>query len=321
MSNSHETSKALIRVGVHVSIAGGLVKAVQRAHDLDCDTMQVFSKSPRGWAARPLDPNDADRAFALRQEWGIGPFAVHAPYLINLASADEVLYERSIAAFADELSRCALIRADFLVVHVGCVREGQRDGLDRVARALGRVLQRPASGHHDPVVLLENTAGRRGEVGSRFEELAELVERVGKDRVGVCLDTCHTFAAGYDISTRAGLDSVAKTLDSLIGWSSVKLIHANDSKQGLGSHMDRHQHIGQGAIGRPGFQVLLHHPGLRQIPMVLETPKRSDADDVRNLSVMRSLAGRALAGRTVLRKGVRSYRCKRRTASERASRL
>jgi deoxyribonuclease-4 len=125
MPDEHKTSKGLIQVGVHVSIAGGLVRAVQRAHDLHCDTMQVFSKSPRGWAARPLDPNDADRAFALRREWGIGPFAVHAPYLINLASADDILYERSIAALADELSRCALIRADFLVVHVGCVREGQ----------------------------------------------------------------------------------------------------------------------------------------------------------------------------------------------------
>jgi deoxyribonuclease IV len=321
MPKELNTSEGPLQVGVHVSIAGGLVKAVERAHDLRCDTMQVFSKSPRGWAARPLDPEDASRAFALRQRWGIGPFAVHAPYLINLASADDLLYERSITALADELSRCALIRADFLVVHVGCVREGQRDGLDRVARAIGRVLQRALKGPHEPVLLLENTAGRRGEVGSHFEELGELLARAGRDRVGICLDTCHTFAAGYDISTRAGLGSVAESLDSVIGLSAVKLIHVNDSKQGLGSHADRHEHIGQGAIGRPGFQALLDHPALGRIPLVLETPKRSEADDVRNLRVIRSLAGRPL-GRVAGRpKDVRNYRCKRSTARDRASRL
>jgi deoxyribonuclease IV len=279
-----------IRVGVHVSIAGGMVRAVQRAHQLGCQTMQIFSKSPRGWAARVLDPEETAHAHACRLAWDIGPLAVHAPYLINLASPDDCLYERSIAALADELTRGALLRADFLVVHVGCIQEGQRNGLERVSGALRRVLEDSVKQPHAPMILLENTAGRRGEVGARFEELAELLRRVETDRLGICLDTCHTFAAGYDISTSAKIESVAAELEASVGLSSVKLIHLNDSKGGLGSRMDRHQHIGQGTIGQAGFRAFLAHARLAQIPLVLETPKRSDADDVRNLRIIRGLA-------------------------------
>jgi deoxyribonuclease IV len=275
------------KVGVHVSIAGGLTQAVHHARALGCRTMQVFSKSPRGWAARPLDRSDAEQGHELRARLEIGPFAVHAAYLINLAAADPLLYERSISSAVEELERCRLMRADFLVIHVGCIREGQADSLQRVSEALKHILDLSPP---ETQVLLENTAGERGEVGSRFEELAELLYRVGSDRLGICLDTCHTLAAGYDVRTPAAVRRVVRALDGTVGLSAVKLIHGNDSKKGLGCHVDRHQHIGKGEIGYEGFRALLRHPRLRRIPMVLETPKNSDADDLRNLRVIRKLA-------------------------------
>ena len=275
------------KVGVHVSIAGGLTQAVQHARALGCRTMQVFSKSPRGWAARPLDRHDTEQGRQLREQFRIGPFAVHAAYLINLAAAHEVLYQRSITAVVEELERCRLMGADFLVIHVGCVREGQADGLQRVSEALKRILDLSPP---ETRLLLENTAGERGELGSRFEELAELLYRVRSDRVGICLDTCHTLAAGYDVRSPAAVRRVIRELDSTVSLSAVKLIHANDSKKGLACHVDRHQHIGKGEIGHGGFQAFLGHSGLRRIPMILETPKTSDADDLRNLRVIRKLA-------------------------------
>jgi deoxyribonuclease IV len=282
------------KVGVHVSIAGGLTQAVQHARLLGCQTMQVFSKSPRGWAARPLDRDDVEQGRQLRDRIGIGPFAVHAAYLINLAASEAMLYERSIRSAIDEMERCHLIGADFLVIHVGCVREGQADGLHRVSEALKRILDlsRP-----ETRLLLENTAGERGELGSRFEELAELLYRVGSDRLGICLDTCHTLAAGYDVRTPAAVRKVVRELDGTVGLPAIKLIHGNDSKKGLACHVDRHQHIGKGEIGSGGFQALLAHPRLRRIPIVLETPKTSDADDLRNLRTIRKLANRKLTSR------------------------
>lgn len=282
-----------IRVGVHVSIAGGLAKSVERARALHCQTMQIFGKSPRGWAARPLDPNDVQRAKQLRKECGISPLAVHAPYLINLASDDPALYDRSQAALIEELERCRIMAADFLVLHVGCIHQGQRDGLKRVTSALKRVLAAHQRGPGSPMVLLENTAGERGELGSRLEELADMLDRIGSDQVGVCLDICHLLAAGYEVTSKTGVDSTLQAIQGTVGLAVIKLIHANDSKQGLGCHVDRHQHIGEGRIGARGFRALLADSRIRPLPMVLETPKTSEADDVRNLKRIRELAGEA----------------------------
>jgi deoxyribonuclease-4 len=275
-----------VRVGVHVSIAGGLKHAVERAHRLGCQSMQVFSKSPRGWAARPLDPEDVREAHELRTNWGIYPFAVHGSYLLNLATADVVLYEKSIAGLTEELERCRMLGADFFVLHAGCRKPGQIDGLHRIARGLRRILK----DHTLPQILLENTAGERGEIGSQFSELADLLQRIGSDRVGICLDTCHTLAAGYDITTPKGTASLVREIHDTIGLSAIQLIHANDSKKGLGSHVDRHEHIGAGAVGAPGFRSLLWRTPLRHIPMILETPKESEEDDTRNLRAIRRFA-------------------------------
>jgi deoxyribonuclease-4 len=249
--------------------------------------MQIFSKSPRGWAARPLDLTDVAQARQLREELGIRPFAVHASYLINLAAADPILYERSMLALSEELERCRMMGADFLVLHVGCAKPGQADGLERISRALRQALQSQASCTR---LLLENTAGQRGEIGARLEALAELLSRIGSDRLGICLDTCHTFAAGYDLRTRAGVNAFVDGLEQTVGLSAVEFIHLNDSKKELACHVDRHEDIGQGAIGQEGFRAILRHAYLRRIPMVLETPKESDADDLRNLHVVSRLA-------------------------------
>ena len=276
-----------IRIGVHVSIAGGLCQAVERAQALGCRTMQIFSKSPRGWAARPLDPVDMQDARQQRRRAGIAPFVVHASYLINLAAMDPALYERSIDSLRNELERCGMMEADFLVVHVGSAKHAQREPVARITRALRDVL---VESPWRTRVLLENTAGQRGEVGSRFEELAELLSSVGSDRLGICLDTCHTFAAGYDLRTMTGVKKIVAQLRDTVGVASLQLIHANDSKKGLGYRVDRHEHIGKGQIGLSGFRALLAHPDIRRLPIVLETPKTSDADDLRNLKIVRELA-------------------------------
>ena len=276
-----------MRIGVHVSIAGGLCKAVERAQALGCRTMQIFSKSPRGWAARPLDSVDMQEARRWRRQAGISPFVVHASYLINLAATDPALYERSIDSLRNELERCEMMAADFLVVHVGSAKNAQREPVARITRALRAVL---GGSPWRTRVLLENTAGQRGEVGSRFEELAELLSSVGSDRLGICLDTCHTFAAGYDLRTMPGVKKIVAQLRDTVGVASLHLIHANDSKKGLGCRVDRHEHIGKGQIGLSGFRALLAHPDIRRLPIVLETPKTSDADDLRNLKTVRELA-------------------------------
>jgi deoxyribonuclease-4 len=276
-----------MRIGVHVSITGGLCKAVERAQALGCRTMQIFSKSPRGWAARPLDPVDIQEARQRRRQAGIAPFVVHASYLINLAALDPALYERSIDSLRNELERCDMMQADFLVVHVGSAKNDQREPVARICGALREVL----GGSSWPTrVLLENTAGQRGEVGSRFEELADLLSSVGSDRLGICLDTCHTFAAGYDLRTMTGVKKIVAQLRDTVGLASLHLIHANDSKKGLGCRVDRHEHIGKGQIGLSGFRALLAYPDIRRLPIVLETPKTSDADDLRNLKIVRELA-------------------------------
>jgi deoxyribonuclease IV len=275
-----------VRVGVHVSIAGGLTMAVERAQRLGCQSMQVFSKSPRGWAARPLDPDDVRKAHRLRTEWGIHPFAVHGSYLLNLATPDSVLYEKSVAGLKDELVRCRMLGADYFVLHAGCRKPGQTDALSRIARGIRTVLKDRSL----PRILLENTAGEQGEIGSQFQELAELLQMIASDRVGICLDTCHTLAAGYDITTPRGTARLMREIDDTIGLPAIQFIHANDSKRGLASHVDRHEHIGSGAVGSGGFRYPLWQTPLRHIPMVLETPKESEDDDTRNLRAIRRFA-------------------------------
>lgn len=280
-----------MRFGFHISIAGDLSKAADRASQLSCQTIQIFAGNPRGWKSRDLDP---DKAFslwkALRQK-GIRPFFVHMPYLPNLAAMDDGLYEKSVQLLSEILRRSEMLGASGLVTHPGhhgC--EDEEKAARRVSDAINHALRVVPN---DVMILLENTAGQGTEIGSRFGQLGALLAQVtDQGRVGICLDTAHAFAAGYDLSTREGLDLTLREFEQTIGWDKLCLLHLNDSKAPLGSRVDRHWHIGEGLIGTEGIQRIVNHPLLKELPAIMETPKKSEDDDIRNMrTVCRLVTG------------------------------
>jgi deoxyribonuclease-4 len=286
-----------VRVGVHTSIAGALENAAHHAKRIGCDTFQMFSANPRGWRAQDLTAEQCGRFRETRAAYGLSPLVIHDNYLINLASADSFIRERSIAAFRKELERAVALGADYLVTHPGSAkgstaRQGIRACVDSVRQA--------ASGLKlDGLrILIENTAGQGSAIGRTFEEVAEIVVGAEKDLpMGVCIDTAHCFEAGYAVHTQAGLAQAVKSLNSTVGLENVRVIHANDSKTAFGSHADRHEHIGKGQIGKEGFRRIVCHPKLRAIPFICETPIDKPGDDKRNLRMMRTLAGVIAASR------------------------
>jgi deoxyribonuclease IV len=275
------------RLGVHVSIAGGIDKAVERALELGCSAMQIFSRNPRGWDASPLD---LPRARLFREKVRrstLDPVAVHTPYLLHLASAEGDLHRKSVRGLSQDLRRAEQLGARFLVTHLGSA--GDRDNLSgrrQVVKGLRRVLEEDS-----PVVLLlENSAGGGRTVGAFLEEIAEIMARTGGGaRIGFCFDSCHAYAAGYDFRSRQQSRALVKELGQTIGLDRLKVIHLNDCAGSLGSHRDRHQHIGKGEIGLEGFRSLLRQQPLAKIPLILETPKEGPADDRKNLSRVRAL--------------------------------
>ncbi|MBI3325694.1 MAG: deoxyribonuclease IV [Nitrospinae bacterium] len=277
-----------MRLGAHMSISGGVEKAAVRAQEVGCETMQIFTKNSNQWKAKPLAPAEITAFRDTCAAAGITPVIAHSAYLINLAAPDDALYEKSIQAFLDELHRCELLGIPSLVVHPGAhMGTGEEVGLRRMAAAITRV-HREAP-HLQASIVLEVTAGQGTTLGHTFEQFAALLGQVEEpDRIGFCLDTCHLLAAGYDFRTRQGYDHMLETWDALIGIARIRVIHLNDSKKDLGSRVDRHEHIGQGAIGTGGFELLLNDRRLRELPMILETPKEDNAD-VRNLHMLRSL--------------------------------
>ena len=277
-----------MRLGVHVPIAGGLDKALNWAQQIDCTTIQIFSRSPRGGKAPVRSEEALARFDAQRRELGIEPLAVHAPYIINLASPERAMWDQSLRLYQEEYRRVAHLKAQYLVTHVGSHRgSGEEAGIARVARALTDTLEQ---GTPAAMILLENTAGSGQGLGSSFEHLAAMREQTSaRAHVGICLDTAHLFAAGYPIHTERGLEDTLETFDRVVGLEHLKLIHLNDSKVPFNARVDRHWHIGQGHIGLPAFGRIVNHPRLRGLPFVLETPKTTVAEDRRNLSVIREL--------------------------------
>ncbi|MBI2174260.1 MAG: deoxyribonuclease IV [Candidatus Omnitrophica bacterium] len=278
-----------MRLGVHVSIAGGLQEAIGRARRLECTAMQIFSRSPRSGKATPLSADLVQNFDRERRSLGIEPLAVHSPYIINLASAQESVWNGSVRLYQEEYQRCTLLNAQYLVTHVGTSKDaGEEVGVEQVAKAMGRTLDfLPKS---PLMILLENTAGSGQGLGHRFEQLASIRNRVkAKNRVGFCLDTAHLFAAGYSIHTEEGLEATLQDFDRIIGLKHLRLVHLNDSKVPFGSKVDRHWHIGEGHIGTAAFKRIVNHPDLRGVPFILETPKLTEADDPRNLAMVHSL--------------------------------
>ena len=282
-----------------MSIAGGLPRAVDRAEASRCDALQIFTKSTGQWRARLLPPEEIALFRRRLDETGIHPVVAHNSYLINLAAADPALRARSIDALGAELDRADALGLQGLVMHPGSYTTGsESEGLELIARAIGSLLRaRPRA---KTMILLEHTAGQGTNLGHRFEHLQKILEYLqGSPRVGVCLDTCHLLAAGYDICSEQGYASTFEELDRLLGLDRVRVFHLNDSKRPCGSRVDRHDHIGKGCLGLEPFRRLLNDRRFDALPMLLETPKletlesrrKSDADpwDVRNLRTLRRL--------------------------------
>jgi deoxyribonuclease IV len=276
------------RFGAHMMIAGGLHKAIATGQDVGCDVVQVFTKSPQQWQARPLATEDIQAFRDAQEAAGIPCVAAHDTYLINPAAADPAVLERSRAAMVDELERTAALGIPALVMHLGARgTEPEEDALGRLVESVRRALeQTPSDG---PALLLETTAGQGTCLGHRFEHLAFVLEALGHpERLAVCLDTCHIFAAGYDLRTPEAYQETMAEFDRVIGLDRVRLVHANDSKREMGSRVDRHAAIGAGEIGLEGFRALVNDPRITA-PIVLETPKVGDMDRV-NLATLRSVA-------------------------------
>jgi deoxyribonuclease IV len=284
-----------LRIGIHTSIAGDITAALEIAHGLGANALQIFSASPRMWGRGNVRIPDADakRFRDRRAELRLGPLAIHANYLINLASPNPVLRARSVQAFHQEIVRGLALGADFLIVHPGSAIDGTKDAaISAIVQGLRQSTRGVRLG--DLQILLENTAGQGSCIGSQFVELRQILNSCADLPVGVCLDTAHLFATGCDIRTAAGLDATLNEIDRVIGLDRVPVIHTNDSKVALGSRVDRHEHIGKGKIGRDAFRRLLGHPRLAGKAFLLETPIDRPGDDKRNVALLWRLTGKVV---------------------------
>jgi deoxyribonuclease-4 len=278
-----------VRVGFHVSIAGGISNSVNNAKKLGCTAFQIFSRNPRGWAAKPLPRDEVDsfkhRLCASRIEKK--SVVVHMPYLPNLSGPPGELYERSVKTLTEEMQRCNLLGISYLVIHLGShMGRGSNSGIDQLVNALKAASQSSKS-PNEVMVLLENNVGRKNSVGGTLEELRLILDRLDSSKqFGVCIDTCHLFASGYDLRTNEDVDKIFEKIKDIIGLNELKIVHLNDSKGELGSNLDRHEHIGLGSIGVKGITAFLNHRGIQAVPIIMETPINKTRGDEQNLSVV-----------------------------------
>jgi deoxyribonuclease-4 len=281
-----------LRLGAHMSIAGGVSKALDRGQSIGCEAIQIFTRNQRQWKTKPLEIAEIERFRSQQVETGIRPVVAHDSYLINLASPDDAMWEKSLQAYILELQHCESLSIPYLVMHPGShVGSGEEAGLRRVAVGLDRAHE--ATEGFSVITLVETTAGQGTNLGYRFEHLAAIRDLVEQpERIAVCFDTCHAFAAGYDMRTPATYSATMAEFDRCIGLDLLRCFHLNDCKRGLGDRVDRHEHIGKGQLGLEPFRLLLNDPRLAGLPGLLETPKGPDMqEDVENLSVLRSLLG------------------------------
>lgn len=275
-------------LGAHLRTSKGFIAALEHAQSLGCDCLQIFSKSPRQWNAAPLDQAKAE---AFRESWSTSeflPLVVHDSYLINLAAPDPIVLEKSIAAMIDEVLRAELLGSNFLVTHCGAfiTKGDEENGVRRLADSLDRVLR--ATPNVKVKIALENTCGQGTCLGGPFEHIAQILQTLSTPRLAVCFDTCHAFAFGHELSTPEGIESTLRRFDETIGLENLAVIHLNDSKGAAGGHLDRHEHIAQGKIGRAGLEYFVNHPKLKDLPMILETPELETMIET-NLQTVREL--------------------------------
>jgi len=276
-----------LRLGLHVSIEGELDEAFDRATSKGCNCMQIFTRNPRSWHDKPLDEKVVECFAHKVRTMDIQPVFVHMPYLPNLASPKTEVYEKSIESLTKELDRCAQLEIPYIVTHLGSsLGSGKNAGITRIINAANTAF---SNSRGDVTLLLENTAGSKNSIGSTFEDIRRVVEGISENmRVGICLDTCHAFAAGYDLATREGLRRALQRFEQVIGLQRLKLVHLNDSKGSLRSGWDRHEHIGLGKIGEKGFKNILNS-ALGERPLILETPIDETRNDTENLNKVLTL--------------------------------
>jgi len=277
----------VMRVGFHVSISGGFERSVIKARRLGCEALQIFSHSPRSWRLKEIENREKEAFIRASAESGLFPIAVHMPYLPNLATENKDLYLKSVCVLEQNIARACLLEADFLVLHPGNFGKGTPEkGIRNIANAINRVLTPETRCR----LLLENTAGQGTEIGHHFFQLKSIVDRIhAKDRIGLCLDTAHAFAAGYDLSTEKGCDRMLEEIDRLLGIGKLYFLHFNDTRAALGSRSDRHWHIGKGHIGTRGFRHMLNHPAIRKLAGVMETPGKTENEERCNMKMLRTL--------------------------------
>lgn len=279
-----------MQLGAHVSISGSLDKAVDNAIERDCTAFQIFTRSPRIWHARDLTDEEL-RNFKMKLSTSkIDRFATvaHMPYLPNLSSPDEKGRARSVDTLINELKRCEQIGIPYLVAHLGSHLD---TGEDKAIKRLVNEFTKAAKKTKDVIILLENTAGQRNSVGSDFEQLASIFFQLKpKERFGICLDTCHAFAAGYDLRTSKSVSETLEKFEKSVGFENLKILHLNDSKSGLGGRVDKHEHLGLGQIGEEGLSKVIKFMNKKKIPIVIETPMDDRRDDFGNLKKARELA-------------------------------
>jgi deoxyribonuclease IV len=277
-----------IRVGFHVSIAGGISNSVDNAKKLGCTAFQIFSRNPRGWTAKPLAPADVKLFREKLATSGIekSSVIVHMPYLPNLSGPESEFYTKSVETLAGEMERCSALGIPYLVIHLGShMGKGTKSGVDQLVNAINSA-RGSSKTKSEPVVLLENNAGTKNSVGGNFEELRMILDRLGSKGYGVCLDTCHLFASGYDLRTKDKVNETIEHFNKTVGIRHLQAIHLNDSKGIFKSNLDRHEHIGLGLIGSEGLASFINHKEIKNLPIIMETPIDEKRDERQNLQVV-----------------------------------
>ncbi len=282
-----------LKLGFHVSISGGICNSIVNATNIGCTSFQIFSRNPRQWKAKNLEEEEALQfKQGLRQcRIDLDSVAVHMPYLPNLSAPASDMYDKSVSTLTEEIIRCNTLEIPYLVIHLGShLGKGEKNGISQLVNACQKSIQayeKIGLSRNKVKLLLENSAGQKNSIGSKIEEIQHILQLLGTSDYGVCLDTCHLFAAGYDLSNEDGIYNFLEHVNNTIGMQNLKLIHLNDSKGDLGSHLDRHYHIGLGKIGELGFKILINDNKIKHIPLIMETPIDSIRGDKENLEFVR----------------------------------
>ncbi len=288
----------VLKIGVHVSISGGISNSVDNAVKIGCSAFQIFTRSPRQWKTKELTSHETN---IFKEKLGSSPIGpesvvVHMPYLPNLSAPTSEMYEKSISVLTDEITRCNMLGIPYLVIHLGShLGQGSKNGINQLVNACTKSLHAYNDlglSRNRVKILLENSAGQKNSIGSQIEEIQSIFEILGKNDYGLCIDTCHLFAAGYDLSTESGVSALIDNIDSNLGIENIKIIHLNDSKGDLGSNLDRHYHIGLGKIGQSGLRYLVNYKKLTKVPFIMETPIDPVRNDLDNIEFVRNVLGK-----------------------------